>query len=178
MFPWAPVNGSTIQTGSFFERKRETAEEIITASDIQQTCRPQVGGTKAELPKISAQTSWGSIADAQALDHGRGVYATLPQVDQRFGGMRQLLLIERVSRLQQPGRIGSRLDAAQRGTLQPLPQLRQASPAAASMAVEDLLAAVDVKRRMGLAVQRTESGDFLPAIIAGRLPTVCDEVIE
>jgi hypothetical protein len=85
MPPGGLINRSAIQTGRLLKGKRETAKKIIAASNIQQACRPQVGGTKAVLPKIGTQTSRGSVADPQAFDHVRGVYATLPQIDQRVG---------------------------------------------------------------------------------------------
>src|SRR5438045_8424672 len=117
---------------------------------------------------MPAQASTGGIADAQFLDRGGIVQSALFQILQRLGVAIELLLIKSGGSLKHGGRIGWRstvllevTEALAEGQLAgQLDKAQEIAALAATVAVEEIFAGVDIERRAGFRVQGTESDEL------------------
>jgi len=114
---------------------------------------------------MRAQVSAARIANAEFLDQGGIVQSTLRQVVNAFGIAVQFELIKTRGVFEQLGSGCEFLlqvdDALAEGEmLRKLHQANQVTTAATAVAVEQILARVDIERGMGFLMQRTESDEL------------------
>jgi hypothetical protein len=124
--------------------------------------------------EMPAQAPARGVADVQFLDRGGIVQPALLQIEQRLGVAIELLLIKSGGLLKHGGRIGWRStvllevsEALVEGQLAgQLDKAQEIAALAATMAVEEIFAGVDIERRTGFRVQRTEADELVA--VAGR----------
>jgi len=141
---------------------------IEQAETLQKIARIALSG---EMP---AQAPARGVADVQFLDRGGIVQPALLQIEPRLGVAIELLLIKSGGLLKHGGRIGWRStvllevsEALAEGQLAgQLDKAQEITALAATMAVEEIFAGVDIERRPGFRVQRTEADELVA--VAGR----------
>src|ERR1035441_5660621 len=117
---------------------------------------------------MTAQTTAGRITDLELSDHVRIMEPAHAEIAGCLGIAIQLLAIEDGSKLKYCRSIGCRSslrvemgEALAKGQMaEQLNEANQIPTLAAAVAVEDILARVDIKRRPGLLVQRTEPDEL------------------
>src|SRR5690348_15883500 len=145
----------------------------------QQIERIALGG------EMASQISAASVADAQFFDDGGVAQSSLFQIANRFRMLVELHL-EESGRFFQYGGAVSRRDLglqignalAKRQTLPQLDEPDQVAAAAATMAVEQVLAAVDIERGLALRVQGTQAQELGATPHAACLPVTAQQVIQ
>ena len=135
--------------------------------------------------EMTAQNSAGRIADAEFPNQGRIMNSALPEIAERLRIVIQLLLIEsgrllehcdcicfssglwiEIGRIFAEGQVTRELDEA-----------NQIAALPAAMAVEDILARVDVERGPALLMQRTET-HILPTARRPASPVMLPQVLQ
>lgn len=154
---------------------------------VEEAGTPEQIEGKALSGEMTPQVSAVGIADAEFLDQGRIAYAALSEIEARFPVFLELPLIKS-SRLLQHGcsRVGggrvALLEVGEAFTegeaLEQLDEADQIAALPAAVAVEEILAGVDIERRAGFLVQGTESHEL--AARAGGLtsPVLLAQIVE
>src|SRR5919108_3450838 len=114
---------------------------------------------------MTAQASARGIADPQFFDQTRIAESSLLKIAQGFSVAIELRLIKSDGLLENGGRIGGRSallleigEALAEGQMTgQLDKANQIATLAAALTVEEIFAGVDIKRRVGFRMQRTES---------------------
>src|SRR5213593_4080437 len=114
---------------------------------------------------MPAQTAAGGVANPQFLDRGGIVQSALLEIVKCLGVAIELVLIESGGLLQHGGRIGGRSTEllkvsetlAEGQMAEQLDKAQQIAALAAAVTVEEIFAGVDIERRPGFRVQRTEA---------------------
>src|SRR5205085_6519995 len=135
---------------------------------------------------MPAQASTGGIADAQFLDRGGIVQSAVFQILQRLGVAIELLLIKSGGCVKHGGRIGWRStvllevsEALAEGQLAgQLDKAQEIAALAATVAVEEIFAGVDIERRAGFRVQGTESDELGAVASRPGNPVLLPQIIE
>jgi hypothetical protein len=163
-------------------KDHSAAEGILTLLADQPGLQEKLQGI-AEVAEMRAQVSTARIANAEFLDQGGIVYPTLRQVVNAFGMAVQFELIKTGGVFEQLGcgcellpQVGDTL--AEGEMLRKLHQANQVPAAAAAMAVEQILARVDIEGRMGFLMQGTESDELGASAGAVSGPVVPLQVLE
>src|SRR5580658_9804494 len=158
------------------------AEGILTLLADQADLQETFQGI-AEGAEMRAQVSAARIANAKFLDHGGIVESTLCQVVNAFGMAVQFELIKTGAMFEQLGcgceflqQVGDAL--AEGEMLRKLHQANQVAASAAAVAVEQILARVDVEGRMGFLMQGAESDELGASAGAVSGPLVSLQVLE
>src|ERR1700676_1911827 len=132
---------------------------------VEQACLLQQMEGVTQCCEMTAQTSAGGITDLQ-FPYQDGIVNSAPvEIAHRFGVIVESLSIKSGSLFQHRGGIdcgtGLRIEAgkalAERQMPGQLDKANQIATLATAVAVENILARVDIERRPGLLVQRTES---------------------
>lgn len=118
--------------------------------------------------EMPAQVPAGGVADAQFLDQGGIVHSALPQIVQRLRVAIELLLIEGGGLLEHISRVSARSalllevsEALAEGQMAgQLEQAQEIAALAATVTVKEIFAGVDIERRAGFRVQRTEADEL------------------
>lgn len=136
--------------------------------------------------EMTAQAPARSIADSQFFDQSRIAQSSLLKITQCLGVAFELLLIESGGSLEHGGRVGweSTLLLEVSETLTKGQMTRQLDKAneiatlAATVTVEEIFASVDIERRPGFRMQRTESNELGAESDRPGGPTLLPQIIE
>jgi hypothetical protein len=146
------------------QREDDALIESIRAVHVEQAGLPQQIEGITLCREMTAQTPARSVTDLEFSDQGGIVHSAPVEIAHRFGIVIELLLIESDSLFQRCGRIhyriGLRIKAgealAERQSAGQLDKANQVSTLSAAMAIENILARVDIEG-LGRLVQRTET---------------------
>ncbi len=149
--------------------------EGVAPLRVEQTETPQEIERIALRREMTAQARAGGVADPQLFDRGGIVQSALPKIAQCLGVAIELLLIESGGLFEHGGRVGWRSalllevsEALAEGQMAgQLDKAQEIAALAAAVTVKEIFAGVDIKRRPGFRVQRTESDEL--GAVTGRL---------
>ena len=147
---------------------------------------PVIAARKVLSRKLTTQTPTRGIADPQFFDQNRIAESSLRKIAPRFGVVIELLLIEDGDLLEYGGRVCGRsallleVDEAllEGQTVGQLDKTNQIAALAAAVAVEEIFAGVDIKRRVGFRMQRTESDELRAVADGSGDPILMPQIIE
>ena len=167
-------------------REDDAPVESVAALRVEQAETPQEIEGIALSRKMTAQAPARSIADSQFFDQSRIAQSSLLEITQGLGVAFELLLIENRGLFKHGGRIGwnralllevSETLAKGQMTGQ-LDKANEIATLAATVTVEEIFASVDVERRSGFRMQRTESNELGAASDRPGGPTLLPQIIE
>jgi hypothetical protein len=135
---------------------------------------------------MTAQASTGGITDPQFFDQGKIAQPSLLKISQSLGVAFELLLIERGGLLEHRSRVGGESallvevgEAFVEGQMTgQLDKANQIAALAATVAVEEIFAGVDIERRLGFRMQGTESNELASVSSRSGGPTLLPQIIE
>src|ERR1019366_5461928 len=153
---------------AFSQREDDARGESVGAVHVEQSGLPQQIEGITLCSEMTAKNPAGSVTDLKVPDQVGIMQPALVEIEHRFGVLIELLLIESRSLFEHVGgtglRSGLRVQTgktlAERQTARQLHKANQIAAPAAAVAVENILARVDIERRPGLFVQWTESDDL------------------
>ena len=149
-------------------REDDAPVEGVAALRVEQTETPQEIERIALRREMTAQARAGGVADPLLFDRGGIVQSALPKIAQCLGVAIELLLIESGGLFEHGGRVGWRSalllevsKALAEGQMAgQLDKAQEIAALAAAVTVKEIFAGVDIKRRPGFRVQRTESDEL------------------
>src|ERR1039458_9017908 len=186
------ANAAAVEVGNLFafsQREDDALIESVGAVHVEQSGLPQQTEGITLCGEMMAENPAGGVTDLKVPDQGGIMQPALVEIEHRFGVLIELLLIESRSLLEHVGgaglwsglRVQAREALAEGQSAGQLHKANQIAAPAAAVAVENILARVDIERRPGLLVQWTESDDLgsarrmtspvmLPQIVQKRPP--------
>ncbi len=167
-------------------REDDAPVKGVAALRVEQAETPQEIERIALSCEMTAQARAGGVADPQVLDRGGIVQSALLKIVQRLGVAIELLLIESGGLLQHGGRVGWRSalllevsEALAEGQMAgQLDKAKEVAALAAAVTVKEIFAGVDIERRPGFRVQRTESDELGAVTDRPGGPMLLPQIIE
>ena len=167
-------------------REDDAPVKGVAALRVEQAETPQEIERIALSREMTAQARAGGVADPQVLDRGGIVQSALLKIVQRLGAAIELLLIENGGLLQHGSRVGWRSalllevsEALAEGQMAgQLDKAKEVAALAAAVTVKEIFAGVDIERRPGFRVQRTESDELGAVTYRPGGPMLLPQIIE